>query len=226
MSRSRLVAVIAALAASVTVLSGCAAGDPVPPGPTDAEINTVIDREMVQRWDALGLPATITRPNIARIELAKPTNWSYLQLACYQAAGLDARDVSGDFTVAGYLPGYPAQVVPHGASIAIYTCQAQYPMDPRLVGYLTDAQVLYMYDYFRDRLAPCLELLGYPVPPAPPRGQYIDAVRLGLFWNPYYGDSSHPITESARDLQAIDLRCAPLPEDPYGSFHPIGDPGT
>ncbi|CAN5262622.1 hypothetical protein BH11ACT4_BH11ACT4_13900 [soil metagenome] len=216
----------AAFGALCLALSACApTAGIVPPGPGAAELDAAVTRDVDLRWQSLMLPDSVDRPSVPVVELATTKNWSYLQLSCYQAAGLNARDVSGDFTVDGFPAGDPRAQLPYAASLAIYTCQAQYPMDPRQVGYLTDSQVLYMYDYFRARLAPCLELHGYAVPAPPQRSAYLASVRSGHFWDPYLGADSQPISGSAVEQRRIDLECTPLPDDPYRDYRPFAVAG-
>jgi hypothetical protein len=214
---------VAVAAASTLLLGGCAAAhDPVPPGPTQADVDTAVARDLDAQWSAMNLPPSVAKPEVARVAFTSLDSWSYRQLDCYLAAGLDAHDVGGDFTVNGFRAGSPNGAVPYAASIAIFTCQAQYPRDPRLVGYLSDAQVLYMYDYFRGRLAPCLRLLGYNVPAAPGREHYLASVRLGQYWDPYYTARSTAILPTRQDFDRLDLQCAPLPDATFWAYHPFG----
>ena len=61
-----------------------------------------------------------------------------------------------------------------------------------------------MYDYGAGRLAPCLELQGLAVPPAPARESFVGALRAGIAWNPYYAADGMPLVASPADLAALD----------------------
>jgi hypothetical protein len=66
----------------------------------------------------------------------------------------------------------------------------------------------YVYDYYRQWLAPCLTLAGYPIHGAPPRSKFIaDWLKPG-WWSPY--DSIDPVPGAA-DLARLKKKCSPLP---------------
>jgi hypothetical protein len=90
----------------------------------------------------------------------------------------------------------------------------QYPYtvsDPEDTGYLSAAQLEYLYDYFTTRLTPCLEFIGYTVAPAPSKESFIELDYAG--WSPYYVMSPQPA--SKQEWQRVDARCA-VP--PIGDF--------
>ena len=45
-------------------------------------------------------------------------------------------------------------------TLAMYTCNAKYPMDPKSNVPLTDEGLGELFDYFTDELKPCLEAEG------------------------------------------------------------------
>lgn len=53
--------------------------------------------------------------------------------------------------------------------LAVYVCMAQYPLDPRLSGELTDAQLRIYYDWLLEHPVVCMHDRGHPVadPPTP-----------------------------------------------------------
>ena len=140
-------------------------------------------------------------------------NWSETQVSCLQAQGLDAREVSGGFTVDG-VGNSDAYL------IATWTCATEYPTDVRLSGYLTDDQILYMYDYWVNRLAPCLKFLGYDLAPTPSREHYLQQVRSGSYWSPYFTSKALPLVDTPLEWHRIDLQCAPLPPE-YWAYEPL-----
>lgn len=207
---------LAGLAAAVLLLAGCATPSPVPPGATDAEADRVVAQQLVHYWSSLGLGQSQNGRVVAdRIAFTTADSWASQQVTCLVAAGLDAREVSGGFAIdsngaLSNAEGIDAQL----------TCLAQYPVDPRVDGFLSDAQALYMYDYFTQRLAPCLELLGYDVPPAPARGSYLHLLRVGIPWTPYERAGGAPIASTPAEWQVIDARCPALPSEPFSRFQP------
>lgn len=207
---------VVGLAASVLLLAGCATPAPIPPGATDAEAERVVAEQLVHYWSALGLGQSQNGRVVAtRIAFTTADSWASQQVTCLVAAGLDAREVSGGFAIdsngaLSQADGIDAQL----------TCLAQYPVDPRVDGFLSDAQALYMYDYFTQRLAPCLELLGYDIPPAPDRNSYVHLLRVGVPWTPYEGADSGPIATTPEQWQVINAKCPALPSEPFSKFQP------
>ncbi len=198
-------------AASVLLLAGCATATPVPPGATDAEADRVVAQALVHYWSSLGPGQANGRVVAKRIAFTTSENWASQQVSCLIAAGLDAREVSGGFAIdsngaLSNADGLDAQL----------TCLAQYPVDPRTQGFLSDAQVLYMYDYFTERLSPCLAGFGYHVPAPPRRSVYVQQLRNGLPWTPYVA------VQGDAPWALINGKCPPLPADPYSDFQPPG----
>lgn len=198
------------------LLAGCASAPALPPGPTDDEADAAVAEELAQYWRTIDQPGA-PPAGVERVEFTTTVNWSTAQVVCLQAAGLAAREISGGYAIDDYGPLTPSEGV-----AAQWTCLRQFPVDPRSTGLLSDAQILYMYDYFAERLAPCLQLKGYKVAPVPVRDDYVHRVRTGEFWNPYYNVDGVPI---ATDFRVIDAACPALPDDPFGAMHPASGPG-
>ena len=210
-----------ALAASLLLLAGCAAVPAgSPPGLTDADLAALSKADSDARWQQLHLPDTIAEPDVPVVSYTSGDTWSITQVQCLDEAGLAAREVSGGFAVDGYAQGDPQGPTPFAVAIAMWTCQAQFPRDVRLSGYITDAQVHYLYDYFTTRLAPCFALLGYDVPPAPAPLSYLGAVRSGVYWNPYYTAAGKAIVATQADMDRLDLQC-PGPGPDYWAYRPL-----
>lgn len=207
-----------AIAVSVLLLAlaGCASSAPIPPGATDAEADRVVAEELVSYWSNLGLGQSQNGRVVAtRIAFTTADSWASQQVTCLVAAGLAAREVSGGFAIdsngsLSNAEGIDAQL----------TCLAQYPVDPRVEGFLSDAQALYMYDYFTQRLAPCLQLLGYDVAPPPGRDSYVHLLRTGLAWTPYERADGTPIASTPAQWSLIDAKCPALPSEPFSKFQP------
>lgn len=54
----------------------------------------------------------------------------------------------------------------------------------------------------------------------PARESYVGALRAGIAWNPYYAADGTPLVATPADLAALDIRCPPLRDDPYGWYRP------
>jgi hypothetical protein len=204
-----------ALAASVLLLAGCATPTPVPPGATDAEADVAVAEQLSHYWSALGPGQQRDFPQVDRIAFTTADNWASTQVTCLLAAGLGAREVSGGFAIDDNGPLTGAEGID-----AQRTCLAEYPVDPRTQGFLSDAQALYMYDYFTQRLTPCLELLGYDVATAPDRDLYVHSLRSGIAWTPYLDEHLQPLLASPERWSVINAKCAPLPVEPFSAFQP------
>ncbi|CAN5305176.1 hypothetical protein BH09ACT5_BH09ACT5_23120 [soil metagenome] len=170
--------------------------------------------EVANYWAWLGPEQRRQLPPIQRVAFTTTDNWATMQVTCLRAAGLPAREVNGGFAIDN-----TGALTQDEAVTAQMTCMAEYPVDPRSRGYLSDAQLLYVYDYFVSRLAPCLEMLGYDVPRPPDRYAYIGTVRSGFTWSPYRLEHG-PLQATSATWAVINAKCPPLPEEPFGGFQP------
>jgi hypothetical protein len=200
--------------ASSLLLAGCAAPASVPPGPSDTEIDSVVQQQLDSLWDAYPMPDGAVKPEVERVAFTTGETWSSTQVSCLNEQGLDAHEVSGGFAVEGN--GDAA-----AGRIAMWVCQGMYPRDPRGTGYLSDAQILYMYDFYVSRLGPCMKLLGYVVTDPPARDHYIERLRNGNYWSPYFAEGWDPQRIDVEKWERVDFECGRLPEDPYDQYHPL-----
>jgi len=206
---------VLALTASVLLLAGCATPTPIPPGASDEEAEAAVAEQLSNYWSALGPGQERDFPKVDRVAFTTQDSWASTQVTCLRAAGLTAREVSGGFAIDDNGPLTAAEGID-----AQRTCLARYPVDPRTQGFLSDAQILYMYDYFTQRLAPCLETLGYPVAGAPDRDLYVHALRSGVLWIPYFDEQALPLIATPAQWEVINAKCPPLPVDPFSAFQP------
>ena len=221
--RGVAVAVASGVLAAV-LLAGCTTAVAVPPDATDAEIDAHVATQLEQYWRNIlassanadgNADGNADEPDVATVAFTTPDTWSTVQTSCLQAAGLQAREISGGFTIDD-----PGNLDATEVSLAQWTCLRQYPVDPRIAGFLSDAQVMFMYDDFTARLAPCVAALGFDVSPAPARGQYLRLVREGASWSPYSRADGELVAQSPQQWTLLNGKCPPLPDDPFGSFRP------
>ena len=169
---------IAAVAGAL-LLAGCASTVPVPPEPTGEELDALIARELDLQWQYVGLTPDAPRPAVERIRIVPMGEAEQVHRECMVEAGY------GGFRVV------EASIF-GGASnlerLAIYTCSAQYPVMPANYGLFGEAELGYLYDYYRDVTAPCLEAAGVAVAGPPTREEYLasGSFSLGL-WTPHVG---------------------------------------
>ena len=171
------------------------------------------DQQSDASWNSLPLTAAIPRPDVKRISYTNGANWSETQADCLRKHGINAHEVSGGFAVDGVGDS-------DAYLIASWTCATEYPVDVRDGGYLTPDQVLYMYDFWANRLAPCLKLLGYQLAPTPTRDQFVQGLASSRHWTPYNTVDGQPLVDSPEQWRQIDLRCPPLPAD-YWNYEPL-----
>ena len=177
--------VVAALAASVALLTGCTSAPPPEPM-TPLEAYRLIAAPLVsQGADVPGGPAD----------------------ECSSAAGV--LDVMS--TGVGWDPVVAAGFDTGEVRRAFFACQLRYSADvsdPSGVGQLTDGERAQIWSYDQKRLVPCLQLLGYDVENR--EGGYIKS--NGPFWSPY--SEMVPVPASAGEWARIDRACPPSPIGP------------
>ena len=201
------------LAASAVFLAGCApiAGQPQPL--TQQEIDAIVARDNDYRWEFyFANRPDVVRPVVERRGYVSPGVAADFYAKCRSSDGFDTAYV--------YRVGLEFGLDPKtqtAAYLAYYTCAAQYPVDPIARGFLSTDQLGFMYDYYAQRLAPCLRSLGFTVPEPPQRGRFIAASFNGDSWNPYDGVT---LARSSPVWRLIDERCPPLPAGVYGTRHP------
>ncbi|MEP6478243.1 MAG: hypothetical protein ABJB03_02535 [Rhodoglobus sp.] len=213
MAVARAVAVVAA----ALMLAGCAAAaPPLPPGPTDAEAQALADQVQERAWENFtnryAGEVDLARPQVKVVEYIHEGEYVEQMTKCLVAAGVNATfDRAGVSAEPG--PGQLAGDVAY----AQYVCSLEYPVHPEEQGFLSRAQLEYMYDFYTTRLSPCLRLMGYPVSSAPPRSAFVEGYEENLYfgWIPYY--DVQPYVHNDREWEEIDTRCGALP-DPFPHF--------
>jgi len=193
-----------ALGASALLLAGCAPAIVLPPPMTQAEIKRTIAEGNEQWWNAMFPDEPM--PVVDPIEYVDVHEQNTQYLDCLKAADLEGITFSdtGGWTTSGDLEQNNA------VNRASFVCQLQYPYDisdPAELGYLSDAQANWLWYFNRDRLVPCLKMLGYTVMTHP--GEYVEG-SINVI-PPYYEMSPRPDDD---DWDLIDFRCPPSPVGP------------
>lgn len=110
----------------------------------------------------------------------------------------------------GNLP--PAQE--ESFNLAMFTCMAQYPLDPKYSATLTDDRLGVLYEYYVKTLTPCLEAQGYSVTPAPSKSTFIDTY-YDKTWTPYV-DLNNAFVGTQAEWDRINGACPQWPENFFG----------
>ena len=196
---------------AVTLLAtGCAARV-TPPPLTQAQLDAITAADNDSRWAFFfGDRTDVTRPDVHRVAYLPSNTAETYYKSCLRAANVDPEGIYG-------FAAYDSGPVGTRAYLVYYTCVAEFPVNPLDIGYLSRAQLDFMYDYYTTRLAPCLRLLGYAVTAAPPREEFAATALPGQAWDPY--SEVHP-APGKYSWATIDEACPPLPAGTYGTRHP------
>ncbi|CAN5262315.1 hypothetical protein BH11ACT4_BH11ACT4_13870 [soil metagenome] len=195
----------AALAVAASLLLGGCAAAPLPAGLTAAEAHKIVD-DNNRRWWTSMFP-TEPMPVVEPIRTVSVGESGVAVNECVQAAGLVGvtEDKNGGFSVSS-----TTMTAQNALHRQLFVCSLEYPNDlshPEQSGYLSRAQLDYLWDYYTQRLVPCLELLGYDVPAHQGRETFLSGGASR--WLPYFDLSPEPA--AAEQWQAIDYHCPPAP---------------
>lgn len=197
--------------AALMLLTGCAAPESTPA--TDPALEQRMRAIADQAWDdLLAKHRDAQRPEYRVERMITMDEWGSVIAGCMNDLGFTSVTDSGD---GGILSGdmNPGQSEPY--DIALYDCQARYPLDPKYSDPLTEEMIAKIYDHYVDELTPCVEGLGYDVPTAPSRQRFMETYATNP-WNPL-GDIITEIaaSENGNDIQLLLEACPELPPDLY-----------
>ena len=200
-SRCLSLAVPAALVA--VLVTGCSAAPT--PGPRNLE-------EGLEGWDlVLEHYPDAVRPEAALVRSVSMDERGSVMAQCLSEEGFPG-------ATPGALGSYRIADVPseqdEAFMIANYVCNVRYPLDPKYDVQLTDSQLSVLYTYFSDSLAPCLEGLGFDVPPRPSEQSFIDSYEETGGWPIYDGVAAAVSDET--EWNQVNRECPQLPVDLYG----------
>ncbi len=175
---------LATVAASLVLLSACASQPPVPMGLTDAQLEVLAQPALDSQWLQIEPYVGATeRPAVDRKHFIKPDDWQQSIADCLDDKGFFGGSAMS-FTADGSILQTGPILDETAYHLAQYTCEAEFPIDPRYFGALSAAQLNYLYDYYRRWTIPCLNANDYPVPVLPTRQEFL---RTGNpDWTPYF----------------------------------------
>lgn len=199
------VAIVGLAVALGVGLSACVTPREPPPGPTESETAARNQQRADQAWANTGLEGTVDRPS-APVSSAPA---SFDELAeCLDSSGLTDWGVGDgsdgpEFSLGG--AGQNAQQ----QKLAFYVCFASHPADVMFGEVrLSDAQLDYLYDYYRSWVMPCLALDSVVPTRVPTRSEFTSRTWSG--WNPYdYSELPYFEQEYVDAIQ----RCGPIYAD-------------
>jgi hypothetical protein len=203
-------AAIVLLVSAVLVVGGCApAGSPEPPtAPSldEATQTQLLADQRDSRWaDVLGLFPTAARPDTEIVRLIRPNEWAETQAGCLQEQSFDVTAGADG----GLRPGSIPDEQQEALAVAMYLCDASYPIDPSKTLPLSNDELSYIYDYFVEVLTPCLEAAGVDVPAPSSRAMFLETYDSGAAWNPYV----HVPSTTGLDWAQVNQDCPQYPVD-------------
>jgi hypothetical protein len=188
-----------ALAASGALLAGCTPAPDMPAPITYAEAKKQQYEQQLAWWTSMFPDEPM--PEVEPIAYVEPNSSSTAVIDCLRAA--DPEGIA--FAADGSWSSSSTSGTTDGDR-AMFICSMQYPYDvsdPSAMGMLSEDESEWLWGYNQERLAPCLELLGYTVNRRV--GDYVPGSRA--YWSPYWDITPMPV--SAGEWDRIDLRCPP-----------------
>ncbi|WP_104129361.1 hypothetical protein [Cryobacterium sp. N21] len=214
-SRKSWAALFVLTSSALVFLSGCASATPGPaassstaPASSLALTLDVAGQEQLDwEWErVLRESPDAVRPMIDIVRFVDNDDWGTARESCMHDLGWpDVRATADGGLESGMIQN--SQAGAH--ALAMYTCNAKYPMDPKYNVPLTDERLGELFDYFTDELQPCLAAEGYDTPAAPSRETFIDTYAETGGWNLYEGVAGNGQSE----WNAINKKCPQLPVD-------------
>jgi hypothetical protein len=200
-----IVAVLCAL------LAGCSSAAPNPASITDAQRKAATEPDLNQRWAQVepGDPSYL-RPTVPIIQYVNYLDEGRVLAKCMRQAGYPhvAWSLKGGIVDTDVRPvnRFPVEV-------AIYICEAQYPSDPLELGYLSDAQQRYLYQYWSDDTVPCLRAHGVVLPDMPKVSQMGEGYEDVAAFNPF----NHSPLPNGVSTAYLLTACPPYPGQLYAA---------
>ena len=184
MRSAALLAVVAAL-----LLAGCTVTPVAEPlSGLSPEEEQLYAQSFALQWSGIEVAGD---PVVGVVAYVPSAGWGTAVAGCMNAAGYP------DYGVTATGMTYPARE-DDAEALALYTCIGEYPVQADFSSYANEAQLGYLYDYFRDSLVPCLATEGYTVPGAAPTREQFTRFTVEPRWNPYNALESRP-TEGVRE---------------------------
>ena len=174
---------IAASLLLVAVLGACAEGKPAPaPTPvSESQLLELRDQQLAYLAQEYHIEDP---PHVDLIRWITMEEMPATTVACMDDAGYTIRDTGdGGIDLSGLPDAQRGQNAP--ALVALWTCGAEYTIDPRTQLPLDNRQLRLLYDYFRGPLTDCLRDHGIDVGDAPSFPSFVDGFSDHSQWTPW-----------------------------------------
>lgn len=185
----------------VLAVAGCSLYQPLPEPLAPEEVAALVQEERRAYWEVLA-PAE-PFPDVEVVEVLPVEEvWPRI-VECVAERGLPGVVAAGD--------GIQIEegTDQRELEIAMFLCTEAYPPDyaEGAYGYLSGAELEYLWQYFEGYLVPCLRLHGVEVNGMPDRASFLSSDHL--IWEPYGAIDPQP--QSALEWRRLDAVCAPPP---------------
>lgn len=202
--------------ATILGLVGCSSTAAPMPAPSPDQLSAeqadrLLDEVLDARWNLVAqrFPAAV-RPEVTVVGMVEQSDWAGAVAACMVDAGfVDTTASVGGGIDWGVFPAEQAEA----QAVALYACEARYPLDPRYSMELNRSQLEYLHYYRVHVLAKCLEGAGVKVSEPPSLQKFLDSRSSGEDWTPY---SDVPDSVSETDWNELNRECPQFPDDLYG----------
>lgn len=187
------------------------------PSESSAEVPELSDEELIQEdldsfWEmTLSGTSGLTdadRPEVDTIRLISPEEYGEVMVSCLSEAG--HTDVTLTEDGEGFETATSSEAEQEALNLAIYTCHAQYPTDPKYSRPFTEEQWQLLYDYVSGELRDCLVDAGHTVSEPPSFDVYVETYYNEDAWSPY-----SEIGVNASEFAALQERCPQHPDGLY-----------
>ena len=220
--RTQLCVVVVLGAALTTLLSACApASVSEPIG--DAELSHVMDLRESQLRDlatAYGLDAPAQIPDLVRWVTLEDSVAA--QVECLNEAGFPAESLGGSGIGFDSIPD-EQKALGGPLHAAMWTCQAQYSVDPRTQVPFTKDQYRILHSYLDTTMRSCLKERGYEFGEAPSLESFIEGYESGHPWVPWEQLALANVPQDEYAQLEQDCPQSPPSAELYGA--PLPQPG-
>jgi hypothetical protein len=201
-------------------LSGCAASStPLPPAPTEAEIEEIMAEEVERKVTTFAVSFPEVWNTVEFERFVSSEEMPVVLDECFTGFGVD------DMVTFGANGSYSVGTSAMGEfeSVVMSACTLAYPDEFQKPLIQTDEQLEYSYNYNVAFVVPCLRAAGYAVESPPSRDEYFDLAFAGVWaWSPYnsmnfesdrrWSNYQIDAPELMAGLEQLRERCPPYPE--------------
>jgi hypothetical protein len=172
---------------------------------------TEIYRESLDaRWASIAsLDPKAVRPETAIVRYVTMEEHFGLVADCVNEQGF-AADLGAD---GGIRFGEVPKAQGTALNVAVYVCQASYPLEDKYTLPPTEDQLRRLYEYQANDSVACLTALGYTVSPPPSLQEFLDTFNTQDAWSPFAEALATATEEESIEANAA---CPQQPDDWWG----------